>query len=99
LTGTSSPTNQLSWQSNFGQSAFVFPVPSGFSGGPFSQGYGSAIDGSAVVDGTVTMRAGCRFSQTLTLNSPQPSQRGYAYAYPRIGRAATYFIDPLVRIT
>ena len=58
------------------------------------------LPGGVVSDGGATMRAGCRFQQTLTLNSPQPAQKGYLYAYPRIARPATsYFIDPKLRLS
>jgi hypothetical protein len=85
---------------NFGQSAFQYAVPSSFSAGPLSVGYAGIVDGGAVADGTATFRAGCRFSQTLGLTAPQPQQKGYVYAYPRIGRGSVpYFLDPKVRLT
>lgn len=101
ISGTQPNTNcGLQFKLNYGQSAFDYPVPSGFFGGPFAQGWGSAIDGTVVGDGTATFRAGCRFSQTLGLTAPQPQQKGYVYAYPRVGRSAVpYFLDPKLRLS
>jgi hypothetical protein len=55
---------------NAGASAFAYTVPSGFVGGPAtvtSFNYSTAVDGTSGNDGTAIFRAGCRFSQTLTL--------------------------------
>jgi hypothetical protein len=60
-------------------------------------GYATAVDGGLVTDGNCTFRAGCRFSQTLVLTSPQPQQPGYLYCMPKFGRPSmTYFIDPRI---
>jgi len=100
LTGSGNAGSLLAFTSNFGQSAFAFTPPTGFLAGPFAIGYGSTVDGGSVADGSATMRAGCRFSQSLALTSPQLQQKGYLYAYPRVGRAAVpYFIDPKLRLS
>jgi hypothetical protein len=73
-----------------------FCTTAGTSAGSEPGGYASAVDGGSVTDGTATFRAGCRFSQTLTLSAPQPQQAGYLYAYPKIGRPSmTYYLDPM----
>jgi hypothetical protein len=80
---------------NFGATSFAQAVPSGFAA-ISTPGYNVAVDGQTVIDGTATFRAGCRFSQTLTLSAPQPQQAGYLYAYPKLGRPSmTYYLDPL----
>jgi hypothetical protein len=77
-----------------------FCTTAGTSTGSEPGGYATAVDGNSVVDGSCTFRAGCRFSQTITLSSPQPAQAGYLYAYPKIGRASmTYYIDPLIALS
>jgi hypothetical protein len=84
---------------NFGASGFAGTVPSGFTAWNTVSliGYSAAADGNSIVDGTAVFRAGCRFSQTLTLSAPQPQQAGYIYTYPRIGRPSlTYYLDPLI---
>jgi hypothetical protein len=73
-----------------------FCITAGTSAGSEPGGFATAVDGGSVTDGTATFRAGCRFSQTLTLSAPQPQQAGYLYAYPRIGRPSMiYYLDPL----
>jgi hypothetical protein len=58
-------------------------------------GYASAVDGVPVTDGAATFRAGCRFSMTLTLSSPQPGLAGYLYCYPKFSRPSmVYYLDP-----
>jgi len=77
-----------------------FCTTAGTSAGSEPGGYASAVDGGSVTDGTATFRAGCRFSQTLTLSSPQPQQPGYLYVYPKFGRASTtYYLDPLIKLS
>jgi hypothetical protein len=86
---------------NVGASSFAYTVPSGFSGlSTPTFNYSTAVDGTSGVDGTATFRAGCRFSQTLVLSSPQPQQAGYLYAYPKFARGSmTYWLDPLVQLS
>jgi hypothetical protein len=57
---------------NFGSTSFAFTVPTGFSGFSTSN-YSTAVDGQAIADGTATFRAGCRFSQTITLGALGPA--------------------------
>jgi hypothetical protein len=77
-----------------------FCTTAGTSAGSEPSGYATAVDGGSVTDSGAVFRAGCRFSQTLTLSSPQPQLAGYLYAYPRFGRASfTYFLDPLVYLS
>jgi hypothetical protein len=63
--------------------------------GSIPGGYASAVDGGVVTDNGATFRAGCRFSITVTLSSPQPQEAGYLYVYPKFAKASTtYFLDP-----
>jgi len=73
-----------------------FCTTGGTTAGSEPGGYASAVDGGSVTDGSAVFRAGCRFSQTLTLSSPQPAQVGYIYSYPKAAKASTtYYLDPL----
>jgi hypothetical protein len=77
-----------------------FCTTAGTSASSEPSGYASAVDGGSVTDGTATFRAGCRFSQTISLNSPYVGQPGYLYAYPKFGRPSmTYYIDPLIALS
>lgn len=60
-------------------------------------GYATAIDGGSVTDGAATFRAGCRFSLTLTLTSPQPQVAGNLNVLVNDARpSSTMYIDPLL---
>jgi hypothetical protein len=90
--------NAIKTASNAGR--VFFCTIAGTSAGSEPGGYATAVDGGSVTDGGATFRAGCRFSQTLTLSSPQPQQAGYLYAYPKVGRASTtYYIDPKIYLS
>jgi len=90
--------NAIKLASNPGR--IFFCTTAGTSAGSEPGGYATAVDGGSVTDGTATFRAGCRFSQTLTLSSPQPGQAGYLYCFPKIGRASTmYYLDPKVSLS
>lgn len=73
-----------------------FCTTGGTSGGSAPSGYASAADGTSVTDGGAVFRAGCRFSLTVTLSSPQPAQAGLLTIYPKMAVASTTIIyDPL----
>lgn len=72
-----------------------FCTTGGTTAGSEPGGYASAVDGGTVTDGSAVFRAGCRFSQTITLSSPQPAQVGYIYSYPKAAKVSTtYYLDP-----
>jgi len=74
-----------------------FCTTAGTSSGSPPAGYGTAVDGGSVTDGTAVFRAGCRFVMTVTLTTPQPAQVGYLYAYLKAGKASTtWYVDPLI---
>ena len=73
-----------------------FCTSGGTSAGSEPGGYASAVDGGSVTDGAAVFRAGCRFSLTVTLSSPQPALAGYLTAQPYLNKVATLFIDPLI---
>ncbi|HUY04998.1 MAG TPA: hypothetical protein VMV33_17100 [Rhodocyclaceae bacterium] len=57
-------------------------------------GYGSAVDGDSISDGTSVFRAGVRFSQTVTVT---PQQAGFIRAFVRVSApGAVVYIDPTV---
>jgi hypothetical protein len=85
----------ISLASNTGR--VFFATTAGTSAGSEPSGYASAVDGGSVTDGGAVFRAGCRFSQTLILSSPQPQQPGYLYCYPKAGRpSVTFYLDPFI---
>lgn len=61
-------------------------------------GYSTAVDGTAVTDGTAVFTAGYRFSISATLTSPFPAKAGNVETTVCFGKAGskTYAIDPLV---
>lgn len=72
-----------------------FCTTAGTSSGSEPVGYASAVDGGNVTDGTAVFRAAVRFSQSITLTSPQPQQPGRIYITPRVGAASlTFYVDP-----
>jgi hypothetical protein len=86
-----------------------FCTTAGTTSGSEPGGLSTATDGSTpVTDGTAAWRAGCRFSQTVTLGSspligsaggtsPQPQAAGYVYADAKAALAsATFYLDPLI---
>jgi hypothetical protein len=71
---------------------FFCTASSGNSNSSEPGGYATAIDGGSVTDGSCTFRAGCRFSQTLTIS---PNLVGLYYIYWKAALASTtFFIDP-----
>jgi hypothetical protein len=60
-------------------------------------GYASAVDGGSVTDGLATFRAGCRFSMTVILSSPQPQIAGNLYATVKVAKpSTTTYVDPQI---
>ena len=58
-------------------------------------GYASAVDGSSVTDGTAVLRAGYRFSMSVTLTSPTPQTEAALKITASVARASTtFYIDP-----
>jgi hypothetical protein len=72
-----------------------FCTVAGTSAGSEPGGYASAVDGGSVTDSGATFRAGCRFSMTATLASPNPTLAGIIYAQVKVaGISKTIFVDP-----
>lgn len=60
-------------------------------------GFAAAVDGGSVTDGTAVFRAGCRFSATLTLTSPQPAVAAALRVRMNLARASVdYYVCPKI---
>lgn len=73
-----------------------FCTTGGTSAGSEPGGYASAVDGGSVTDSGAVFRAGCRFSLTVAITSPQPQLAGLLTIYPKMAKASsTLYFDPL----
>lgn len=77
-----------------------FVTTAGTSSGSEPGGIASAVDGGSVTDGTAIVRAGVRFTMTVTLTSTQPQLVGYLKARVKAAKASsTFYIDPAIALS
>lgn len=82
--------------SNVGRRFWVISG-SGNTASSLPSGYATAIDGGTVADGGYSVRAGCRFTMSVTASSPQPAIAGYVRAYVKAAfPSGQWYIDPKI---